>query len=53
MEQGKKVEGSLLPLRDTTGETDTGTLGQPDEEDESQIKETPGTKQDSRTSFRT
>ena len=44
MEQEKKVKGSLLPLRDTTGDTDTCTLGQPDEDDESQIIETPGKK---------
>lgn len=41
MEQGKEVKGILLPLRDTTRDTDTCTLGQPDEEDESQIIETP------------
>lgn len=53
MEQGKKVKRSLLPLRDTTGDTDTCIQGQTNEEDESQSLETPGKTQDSRTSFRT
>lgn len=52
MEEGKNIMRSLLSLKDTAGDPDIHTLGQPDEEDEPQIIETPSKNQDSRTSFR-